>query len=329
MDTTENANPDKNAVDPADLGIDVESYFTSNDIPVIEKQTPKKEPVDKIGDKLEDIFNPLPKDTDTPDENLGDENLEDEEEQADTEQAEPQVVLELKVEGKTETYDLSKPEQKALLVQFAQKGKHYEQKMAEFNTEKSKTLTAQQSQAIGLAFQEMFLQSQGKLNHADYLELPYEQFEGRTDTTQGDIEAWNAHKAEVTQRRTALQDYAKSRQETEAKFEVIQEDFFAKHKEIENAEEWMEKYVYPLHAPVYTFGKVPYPSDILDMVWFWHNRNEVFQAMMIKQNAKKADKTNDHPGVTGRSGNPGTPKKAFDKYVDKVFRVDKENPIVN
>lgn len=313
MDPTKeviNSNPDGNI---GTDDIDIESYFSPS---TIEKATvvPEIKEDETVDETLEDIFNPKPKDT--------------EEKPAETEVVAEKIVLEAKVGETITPFDLSNPDEKNKAVAFIQKGMNYEKKMAEFNQEKSKTLTAHQSQAIGLAFQELFLQSQGKIKKEDYIELPYEQFEGKTDTTQGDIELWNKHKSDVAEKRATLENYARDRKNTEAQFDVIQNDFFSKHKDIKDAEKWLEENLYPYHAPIMTFGKVPYPADTLEMIWFWKNKDRIFEAMLMKHNAKIATTKEEKPVISGRAPGPKTPKKEMDKFVDKVFSTGNDEDLV-
>lgn len=315
-----NSNPDGN-IDTSD--IDIESYFSPSTIDkVIPKETvpPSKDdgtPSDILDDSIEDLFSPKLPDTE---ENKPAETEDDKKEK---------IVLEAKVGETITPFDLTNPDEKNKAVAFIQKGMNYEKKMAEFNQEKSKTLTAHHAQAIGLAFQELYLQSQGKINKEDYIELPYEQFEGKTDTTQGDIELWNKHKSEVAERRANLEAYARDRKNTEAQFEVIQNDFFSKHKDIKDPDKWLEENLYPYHAPVMTFGKVAYPPDTLEMIWFWKNKDRIFEAMLFKHNANIATSKQDKPVISGRTPAPRTPKKEFDKYIEKVFSTGNDEDIVS
>lgn len=315
MDPTKsNSNPDGNT---ETVDIDIESYFSPSTLekaspePVVPPKSENSEILDD--DAGDDIFSPKPPAT---------------EPEPETEVEKEKIVLEAKVGDVITPFDLANPDEKSKAVAFIQKGMNYEKKMAEFNQEKSKTLTAHQNQAIGLAFQELYLQSQGKISKEDYIELPYEQFEGKTDTEKGDIELWNKHKAEVAEKRANLEAYARDRKNTEAQFEVIQNEFFTKHKDIKDADKWLEENLYPYHAPIMTFGKVPYPPDTLEMIWFWKNKDKIFEAMLLKHNAKAATATQDKPIVTSRGNKPVTPKKELDKYIEKAFTTGNKEDLV-
>jgi hypothetical protein len=313
-----------------------DSYFTEPPAILAEGiegdgKTTSSPPVDAFEDIFDKAFsnsNSEPKDTEKKEElQIEDPNKEEDEPNAETVKEEEeetlQNILELKVNGVIKAIDLNNPEEKAKVIQKLQKDENYEEKMALFNQNKAKVENLNNSRAIAIAFQELYLQSNGKIAAKDYIELPYEQFIGRTETTEGDIQEWNNHKVQVQARQNALQQYAAARQMTEAKFDVIQDEFFSKHKDIENLDKWMEENVYPYHAPIFTFGKVEYPPDILEMIYFWKNRQTIFEAMLLKRNTKSAKEVKFAPEVTGKKiGKSKLPGKALDASLDKAYRTE-------
>lgn len=238
-------------------------------------------------------------------------------------------LVELKAGEDIEKFDWKKEEDRKKLVQYANKGRFFEKERAaqlkQFSADKE-TIDAEKQQvstfgeAVGHAI--LFNISQGKFNQELLMEKPYEHFldkveddpasanlsyqEKQTEATK----LWNEHNNSVAKTKAEVADFKANYQKTAQGFQKMITDFQTKHKEefkdLKAVMEWFNDNVGPFSAPILTYGKAQYPEDLLDMVYFWKNKDKLL-AHAKEEGAKKYAKakiikrdstsslTNQHP----------------------------------
>lgn len=216
-----------------------------------------------------------------------------------------------------EKFDLSKPEEREKVLQFAQKGRFFEREQAEFKTEKEnfnqeKLTLADISSYVGYSIlnqQAIALNNGTALSNRDFMNLPFEDFIGSSEkldkdgnviqesTDQGDRANWNAHNQKAEQNRQQLQRYADSIRKTASGFIQMKEKFAKDHPEITDIDKWVNENLAKYHAPVVTYGEKQYPEDTFEMIYFWNNRERIIKDAEERgrKNAAKAKVERDKP----------------------------------
>ena len=250
---------------------------------------------------------------------------EGEEQQTETE-TEPYEIT-LKVENTEEKYDLNKEEDVKKIVQFAQKGRFLEKERHQDKIEKQAT----QNALNGVGFQYLFLQSQGKLGNQDFLEKPFSDFEGASDkkdaqgnvTEEGshekDIELWNEHKEKVRQNKGNINDFKTKTVENTAKFNSMMDKFQGSHPEITNVEEWTKENLLPYYSAILSLGYHPYPEDMVEMIYFWKNRDSILKEA-VKNERKTMATLKPQKGKFIKPSSEKRNTSAMDETVSRVFK---------
>ena len=206
-------------------------------------------------------------------------------------------------EPKVERFDISKPEDRAKVVQYMQQGRYLERSKGELNKERE-TFESEKSQGKTamdtLAWNTMYLVSAGKLNSDAFTERPYEDFIGKSAkldkdgneieaaTEAGDRKLWNDHNNGVRNNQTQLAAYKEDYRKTASQFLKISQEFVKAHPEIKDVKKWVQDNIGPYHQPVMSYGKLPYPEDILEMVFFWKNRESIMNKIREEERRKVA-----------------------------------------
>jgi hypothetical protein len=192
----------------------------------------------------------------------------------------------------TETLNFNDETDRKKVIQYAQKGRHYEREMQVLNDNK-KILAQDLQTANQLMLQNsylgLFLQSQGKIKTDELMELPFDSFVGKSEvvdengdvvqeaTNEGDIRLWNEHKTLVSQKRKNLNDYITNARRYTAEMDAVTDSFFSSHPEIIDRDKWMKENVQPYYEGVISFGAKPMPKDFLEMVHFFKNKDKFIQ----------------------------------------------------
>lgn len=214
-------------------------------------------------------------------------------------------LVELKAGEDIEKYDWKKEEDKKKIVEFANKGRFFEKERQQQIKDKE-TIDAEKLQVstfgetVGHAI--LFNMSQGKFNQELLMEKPYEHFldiveddpdkanltyqEKQTEATK----LWNEHKNSVSKSKADIAEFQTNYKKTAEGFSKMITDFQAKHKDkfkdLKEVMDWFGKNVGPYSAPIITYGKEQYPEDMLEMVYFWKNKDTLL-AHAKEEGAKK------------------------------------------
>lgn len=192
----------------------------------------------------------------------------------------------------TETLNFNNEDDRKKVIQYAQKGRHYEREMQVLNDNKkvlAQDLQTTNQLMLQNAYLGLYLQSEGKISTNDLMELPFESFAGRSEvvdengnvtqeaTNEGDIRMWNEHKSLVSQKRKALNDYITNARRYTAEMETVTETFFNSHPEIQDRDKWLTENVQPYYEGIISFGSKPMPKDFLEMIHFFRNKDKFIQ----------------------------------------------------
>jgi len=258
-----------------------------------------------------------PVDTDTEGEEESDEPDENE---PDTEVTEPvkDTVIELNADGNVEAIDVSTEEGKAKAKKYMEAGRYVERVRHE--QKEKETVLNQMSQT--LAFQRMYLESQGKLGGDEFLEKPFEYFVGKGEDDNEDLKLWNDHKKTVGQKLSQLGQYAANQGKTFEQFGKLTEQFGKNHPEITDVNKWVEENVLPYHDPIWTFGDKQFPEDTLENIYFGKNKDKIIKDAVdkaVKEYVKKptVKKTTPSQIKTKTSSTPA--EEIMKKFTKSVF----------
>jgi hypothetical protein len=243
-------------------------------------------PGDLAPDYLKNVFgsdkvsaeddNSVPEDTVSEEEPGTDEDAPPEEPVEDTKPV--NVVFELDDNGKVETIDVSTEEGKAKAEKYMKAGRYVERVRHE---QKEKETNLNQL-ATSLAYQTLYLQSKGNLKADDFMEKPFEHFDGKGTDENDDVRLWNEHKREVNSRISQLNEFTANQSKTAQQFNSIVEKFAKDHPEITDVQDWINKNVLPYHEPIFTYGNKPYPEDTLENIYFAKNKDKIIKAEVDK-----------------------------------------------
>lgn len=300
---------------------------------------------------LDEMFEPKNKETEekpeeTPKEETSTEETEPEEkkpeEKTDERIDDEALPISLKTttrdgEEVTETFDFNTEEGRNKVIQYAQKGRHYEREMEALN-ENRKALDSDQrmtNEAMTKnAFVTLWLQSRGEVTTNDLVELPFEEFEGSSakldnegniieqGSREADIRNWNAHTAQVKEARQKLKDFVNNSQRHSAEIETAQNEFFSNHPEIQDKGKWLEENIQPYYDAIISFNYHPMPKDFMEMIHFWKNKDTIINEKVKAERIKKA-KIKFEPTPSELSPNlkrDDVIKSAMDKEVDEMFK---------
>lgn len=192
----------------------------------------------------------------------------------------------------TETLNFNDETDRKKVIQYAQKGRHYEREMQVLNDNKkilSQDLQTTNQLMLQNSYLGLFLQSQGKIRTDELMELPFESFVGKSEvvdadgnviqeaSNEGDIRLWNEHKTLVSSKRKELNDYITNARRYTAEMDAVTDTFFSSHPEILDKDKWMKDNVQPYYEGVISFGAKPMPKDFLEMVYFFKNKDKFIQ----------------------------------------------------
>lgn len=246
---------------------------------------------------------------------------------SDEDESNEAVSLEIEVEGEKEVFDLNDEEQRKKLIQYAGKGRYLEKerqkdKEAKQEFEKEKQLLTQQANSV--AFQMMYLASQGKLNAEEFQEKPYEDFIGEGEDEDEDRKLWKEHNDKVKTNLKNLEEYSKRYKQTHDSFKKVVNSFSEKHPDIKDTAKWIEENMTPYHLPIATYGAVEYPEDTLEMIYFWRNKDKI-----IKEEVSKALKDYVKKPLIKKQTSGGTPNNLPQNSNDAVSNMVKNifNPL--
>jgi len=188
------------------------------------------------------------------------------------------VVFELEDNGKVETIDVSTEEGKAKAEKYMKAGRYVERVRHE-QLEKETNLN---QLATSIAYQTLYLQSQGKLSADDFMEKPFEHFDGKGTDEKDDVRLWNEHKREVNSKISQLNEYSANQSKTAKQFNSLVEKFASDHPEITDVQKWLNENVMPYHEPIFTYGNKPYPDDTLENIYFAKNKDKIIKDAVDK-----------------------------------------------
>jgi len=228
--------------------------------------------------------------TESTEEKEDDESEETEEEAVDTEaevvesdeqeEATSTGTIEIEVDGKKESFDLTDEEQRSKLVQFAQKGRFLERERAK-DADKSKQFVQLQQQldqqSASVGFQMLYLANEGKLETEDFQEKPYELFIGKGEDEKEDLKLWNDDKKRVATNIAKLREFGDRYKQSFDKFVQMSEKFAQSHPDIEDTPAWVEENISPYQNAVLSYGALEYPEDTLEMIYFWKNKDTIIE----------------------------------------------------
>jgi hypothetical protein len=268
----------------------------------------------------------------------------------DGEEEESPNVRELKFtkDGKEEVekYDLSKKEDVDKLFKYASGGRLFEVERAGLNKEKEeftgeKEILRQHAEYVGYSI--LNLVSSGKMTSKDFMELPFEDFAGasaeydkegsivKDATDEGDRKLWNEHNTQAKKNKETMIDYEKGVKKMAGDFALMQNEFKTKHPEIDDVDKWVNENISPYHLPVVTYGKVSYPADTLEMIYFWKNREKIIEDAKKEGRRAKASVVikRDKPGSKIINTRNGVYEKAVDLAKNIVSAGRKDVKIVH
>lgn len=222
--------------------------------------------------------------------------------------------------------DITKPEDRSLLLQYANKGMNYEGKVQKLNEEGA--LLEDVSQALALQrFRNENLLKKKTGEYSEDFTLPE-----RDDFVTED--EYNTAKAKVEKNIAALTEYNGGFAKMQTNFVAMVKDFKGKHPEMtdEQVNEWITETVTPYAKPYEDFGYSSHPSDALDMIWHWKNKDKYDAEWQKKVDnagaeaiAKLASQpVKKHTGTTGASTtttNNGKEKSAVEKEIDRILPI--------
>lgn len=172
----------------------------------------------------------------------------------------------LKVKGKEHVFDFNDEAQREKLINLAQQGTDYNEKMQTVNTKENllniSLLTMGAKNLYNLATSEDGI-----------VELPYEYFKERANNEKEAITQYNQHKREIE----LANSYVNKASESARVLAGIRTNFVNSHPEISNLEEWEKTNLYPYLTPVISYGEVAYPDDVYEMIHFWKNKDQIIQ----------------------------------------------------
>lgn len=195
------------------------------------------------------------------------------------------TVITAKINDVEEKFDLKDEVQRKKATEYIQKGRFLEQERA-----KDLQTQAQLNQlAMSLAYQKMFLASQGKMSLEDLQEKPFELFQGKGKDEAEDLQLWNQHNQNARALSSDLIKFSEGYSKSSESFGKMVNDFSAKYK-VGDVNKWVNENVAPYSSAVLSFGGVPYPEDTLEMIYFWKNKDSILKQTReeaIKEFAKK------------------------------------------
>jgi hypothetical protein len=259
----------------------------------------------------------------------------EESDQGGESEEEDENIMELVDNENTEKYDLRKAEDRAKVKERAQKGLRIEREMATLK-KKSEDFDAVIEQhgmrENTMAHNLLYLQSQGKINAQEFIELPYEEFIGsseevdkegnviRAATKEGDLANWNKHKQQVAAHNKVLQDYAGNFRRVAAGYQKMVSDFSAKHPEIKDVKAWINEHLGRFSAPILNYGASDYDPETLEMVYSWINRNKIERRIREDERRKKAKAVvREDKNKSGKTTHSSAP---VDSFLNSVVSVD-------
>lgn len=265
------------------------------------------------------------------------ETSEEESTEGGEEELPKQTLLELKVNGETFKFDLENDEDRDAVIQFAQKGKNYENKVHELNQDKTEVGNQKvllDNTVHSLAFYTLFNRSQGSEapRQSDYIAEGgkyYDKFDNDEDA----LKAYEADKKSYLDMLPKVEEFQKSFNVTKQKYGEMMNRFKEAHPNVTDMAKWLEENVNPYHAPIHTFGATPYPEDTLEMIYFWRNKDEFEKNIREDERRKLATKTPSKPkGPTSKKTQP-TKKDELGETVNKniasMFGGDQTRKIVH
>ena len=145
-------------------------------------------------------------------------------------------------------------------------------------------------------------------------------------------EEYNAAKTKIQSNIDALNTYNTGFAKMQTNFTAMVKEFKTKHPDMtdEQVTEFITENVTPYAKPFETFGMEVHPSDTLEMIYFWKNKEKYdadwqkkvdnAKAEAIKELANKPVKK--HTGTTGAADtNTGKEKSDVEKEVDRILPI--------
>lgn len=238
-------------------------------------------------------------------------------------------IIKLKIGDTEETYNIGDETQKSKLIEFAQKGRHYEQKMSEVKQLETKIAENQGllNKVVGAA-QVAYINSISNgeiiLNEPDWADYATDI---NFDSEAAAKEAYRKDKELYKVQTQQVMQYTQALANSSAEYQKQKTQFLEKHPEISDFSKWVKENVDKYLDPVFSYGSKPLPNDFFDMIHFWNNKNQYEQKIREEERKKVATakpKTK-APSTVREKG-----KSNFnDSFLDALAQSDSRKLIIN
>jgi hypothetical protein len=226
--------------------------------------------------------------------------------------------LETNVEGNIEKFNLKDETQKAKLIEYAQKGRHYEKVRQEQN-EKEKLIN---SNAQGMAMNYLQLITKGDIPLAEPIQnslaegngIPLLDEDGKTliGLEYSDSREYAKAKAKYDRTLRALNEYQSLTQQNLGSWQNAKGKFATNHPDV-NVSEFIEKSVDPYYNALISFGTKAIPEDFFEVIY----KGKMYQTL-VKAEVDKALKNYVKKPVTKAKSPTGKPLGS-DKEQDRMI----------